>query len=89
MLDGDVLRDHGLQWTLIQTEEISRTMFIGVFGDVGEICMINSILRKHNYHQITQTGALLSGKKLCGRLFMNTFLTCVNCIYLKKMRKPR
>ena len=57
----------------------SRTMFIADFNDVGDICMVNGILRKHKYHQILQRHALTSGKKLCGRLFINTFLTCVNC----------
>ena len=34
MLDGDILRDHGIQSTLIQSSETPRTMFITVFNDV-------------------------------------------------------
>ena len=55
----------------------SSTMFIADFNDVGDICMVNGILRKHKYHQILQRRALTSGEKLCGRWFINTFLTCV------------
>ena len=65
-------------------------MFIAVFNDVGDICMINGILRKHKYHQILQRRALTSRKRLFGvwfiktrkRLFgiwfTNTILSCVN-----------
>ena len=35
MLDIDILGDHGVQSTLIQRSETSRTMFIAVFNDVG------------------------------------------------------
>ena len=65
--------------TLIQSSETSRTMFIAVFNDIGDIHMINSVCRKHKYHQILQRRALMSGKRLCGKWFINTFLTCVNC----------
>ena len=65
-------------------------MFIAVFNDVGDIHMINSILRKHTYHQILQRRALTSRKRLFGvwfiktrkRLFgiwfIKTILSCVN-----------
>ena len=79
MLDIDILRDHGVQSTLIQSSETSRTMFVAVFNDIGDIHMINSVYRKHKYHQILQRRALMSGKRLCGKWFINTFLTCVNC----------
>ena len=37
MLDIEILRDHdGVQSTLIQRSETSRTMFIAVFNDVEE-----------------------------------------------------
>ena len=36
--------------------------FIGVFNDVGDICMINSILRKHKNHKIPQRRAYRLGK---------------------------
>ena len=54
MLDIDILRDHGVQSTLIQSSETSKTMFIGGFNDIGDIHMINSVCRKHKYHQILQ-----------------------------------
>ena len=54
MLDIDILRDHGVQATLIQSSETSRTMFVAVFNDIGDIHMINGVCRKHNYHQILQ-----------------------------------
>ena len=84
MLDIDILRDHGVQSTLIQSSETSRTMFIAVFNDIGDIHMINSVCRKHKYHQILQRLGKdyvweMSGKRLCGKWFINTFLTCVNC----------
>ena len=47
MLDGDVLRDLGVKSTLIHSRETSTTKVIAVFNGVGDICMINSILRKH------------------------------------------
>ena len=37
--------------------ETSRTIFIAVFNDAGDIYMINSIHRKHKYHQILQNHA--------------------------------
>ena len=43
MLDIDILRDHGVQSTLIQSSETSRTMFVAVFNDIGDIHMINTI----------------------------------------------
>ena len=50
ILDGDILRDHAVQWTLIQSLGTSRTMFIAAFNDAGDIYMINnSIHRKHKY----------------------------------------
>ena len=56
--DGDILRDHAVQWSLIQSLETSRTIFIAVFcNDAGDIYMINSIHRKHKYHQILQSHA--------------------------------
>ena len=80
MLDIDILRDHGVQPTLIQSSETSRTMFVEVVNDIGDIHMINSVCRKHKYHQIIlQRRALMSGKRPCGKWFINTFLTCVNC----------
>ena len=75
----DILRDHGVQSTLMQSSETSRTMFVAVFNDIGDIHMINSVCRKHKYHQILQRRALMSGKRLCGKWFINTFLTRVNC----------
>ena len=48
MLDGDILRDHGAQWTLMQSWETSRIMFIAVFNDVGDIYMINRFLENIN-----------------------------------------
>ena len=57
MLDIDILRDHAVQWGLIQSLETSRTIFIAVFNDAGDIYMINSIHRKHKYHQILQSHA--------------------------------
>ena len=79
-LDIEILRDHdGVQSTLIQRSETSRTMFIVVFNNVGGIHMINSICKKHKCHQILERLALTSGKRLCGKWFINTFLTCVNC----------
>ena len=57
ILDGDILRDHAVQWSLIQSLETSRTIFIAVFNDAGDIYMINSIHRKHKYHQILQSHA--------------------------------
>ena len=80
MLDIDILRDHGVQSTLIQSSETSRTVFVAVFNDIGYIHMINSVCRKHKYHQILQRRALMSGKRLWK---INTFL------HLKKMRKLR
>ena len=71
MLDIDILRDHGVQSTLTQSSETSRTMFIAVFNDIGDIHMINSVCRKHKYHQILQRRALMSGKRLCGKWFIN------------------
>ena len=79
MVDIDILRDHGVQSTLIQSSETSRTMFGAGFNDIGDIRMINSVCRKHKYPQILQRRALMSGKSLCGKWFINTFLTCVNC----------
>ena len=35
-------------------------MSIADFNDVGDICMINGIIRKHKYHQILQRHALTS-----------------------------
>ena len=67
MLDIDILRDHGVQSTLIQSSETSRTMFAAVFNDIGDIHMINSVCGKHKYHQILQRRALMSGKRLCGK----------------------
>ena len=52
MLDIDILRDHGVQSTPIQCSETSRTMSVAVFNDIGGIHMINSVCRKHKYHQI-------------------------------------
>ena len=47
-----------VQWSLIQSLETSRTIFIAVFNDAGDIYMIlNSIHRKHKYHQILQSHA--------------------------------
>ena len=70
MLDGYVLRDYGVLSILIHGRETSRTMFIAVFNDTGNICMINSILIKHKYHQILQRCALSSGKRVCGKWFI-------------------
>ena len=67
MLDIDILRDHGVQSTLIQSSETSRTMFVAVFNDNGDIQMINSVCRKHKYHQILQRRALMYGKRPCGK----------------------
>ena len=67
MLDVDILRDHGVQSTQIQSSETARTMFVVVFNDIGDIHMINSVCRKHKYHQILQRPALTSGKRLCGK----------------------
>ena len=50
-------RHHAVQWSLIQSLETSRTIFIAVFNDAGDIYMINSIHRKHKYHQILQSHA--------------------------------
>ena len=47
-------------------------MFIAVFNDVGDIYMINSILRKHKYHQILQRRAVTSRKRLFGVWFIKT-----------------
>ena len=88
MLDIDILRDHGVQSTLIQSSETSRTMFVAVFNDIGDIHMINSVCRKHKYHQILQRRALMSGKRLCGKWFINTFSDLYK-LHLKKMRKLR
>ena len=62
MLDIDILRDHGVQSTLIQSSETSRTMFVAGFNDIGDIHMINSVCRKHKYHQVLQRHALILGK---------------------------
>ena len=48
---------HAVQWSLIQSLQTSRTIFIVVFNDAGDIYMINSIHRKHKYHQILQSHA--------------------------------
>ena len=78
ILDGDILRDHTVEWTLIQSlETSSRTMFIVVFSGARDICMINSIHRKHKYHQILQRRALTSRKRRCERWFIKNILTCV------------
>ena len=77
VLDGDILRDHAVEWTLIQSLETSRTMFIAVFNGARDICMINSIHRKHKYHQILQRRALTSRKRPCERWFIKNILTCV------------
>ena len=62
-------------------------MFIAVFNDVGDIYMINSILRKHKYHQrraLTSRKRLFgiwfikTGKRLFGIWFITTILSCVN-----------
>ena len=80
MLDLEILRDHdGVQSTVIQRADTSRTMLTAIFNDVGDIHMINSICKKHKCHQILERRALTSGKRLCGKWFVNTFLTCVNC----------
>ena len=42
----------------IQSLETSRTVFIAVFNDAGDIYMINSIHSKHKYHQILQRRAV-------------------------------
>ena len=65
------------EWTLIQSLETSRTMFIAVFNAARDICMINSIHRKHKYHQILQRHALTPRKRLCERWFIKNILTCV------------
>ena len=39
--------------------------------------MINSIHRKHKYHQISQRRALTSRKRLCERWVIKNILTCV------------
>ena len=45
-------------------------MFIVVFSDVGDIYMINRLFLEN-----INTIKLLSGNRLCGRRFINTFLT--------------
>ena len=87
MLDIDILRDHGVQSTLIQSSETSRTMFIAVFNDIWDIHMINSVCRKHKYHQILQRRALMSGKRLWKMVYKHFSDLCK--FHLKKMRKLR
>ena len=41
MLDGDILKDHEVQSTLIQSFETPRTMFIALFNDAAQIYIIN------------------------------------------------
>ena len=61
MLDRDILRDRA--WCSNDPDtETSRTMFIMVFSDVGDVCMMNSIIKKHKCYQIIQRRALSSGK---------------------------
>ena len=59
-------------------------MFIAVFSDVGDICMISRILRKHKYHQILQRHALSSGKRLYVEMAYKHFSGLCK-LYLKKM----
>ena len=69
--------------TLVERIVVSSIPYLSfcteVFNDIGDIHMINSVCRKHKYHQILQRRALMSGKRLCGKWFINTFLTFVNC----------
>ena len=70
MLDRNMLR-------VIRVETYPKLcMFIGVFNDVRDIYMINSILRKPKYHQILQRRASTSEKEAMWRWFIDTFLTC-------------
>ena len=69
MLDGDILRDHAVQWTLIQSLETSRSMFIAVFNHAEDIYMINSIHRKHKYRWWNHTNILLQMLKFDWLLF--------------------
>ena len=62
----------------VQSLDTSRTMFIAVFNGAGNIYTINSIHRKHKYHQISQRRALTSRKRLCERWVIKNILTCVN-----------
>ena len=75
MLDGGILRDQTVQST-----------HIAVFNNIGDVCMKNSILRKHKYHQSVEKRALLSGKRLCGRCFTSTFSDLFK-LYLKMMQR--
>ena len=89
MLDIDILRDHGVQSTLIQSSETSRTMFVAVFNDIGDIHMINSVCRKQKYHQILQRRALMSEKRLCAWKMVSKHFSDLCKLHLKKMRKLR
>ena len=65
----------------------SRTMFIADFNDVGDICMVNGILRKHKYHQILQACFNVREKAVWKIVYKHFFDLCK--LHLKKMRKPR
>ena len=64
-------------WCLIDPDTELRNIrnyFIADFKDVGYVCMINNI---NTMHKTLQRHALSPAKSLCGKWFINTFLTCV------------
>ena len=74
--ERSLLRDHAVQWTLIQSLETSRTIFIAVFNDAGDIYIINSIHRKHKYHHINISARDISSsisRRLSNSTLVGTF----------------
>ena len=63
-------------------------MFIVVFNDVGDICMTNSIFRKHKHCDVIQKHALTIGKKAMWKVVFKHFSVLCK-LYIKKDAKSK